>query len=70
MAKREALKEKRLEKYGDLTVMMLDSAVTEGEMFNKIRVKFATDCMNESSYEQCETAKQKLSALEKDFKEI
>ena len=70
LAKRAALKEKHLEKYGDLTVMMLDNAVTEGKMFNEITVKFAVDCTDKSSYEQCETAKKKLLALEKDFKEI
>ena len=69
-AKSAALKEKHLEKYGDLTVMMLDNAVNEGKMFNEISVKFAVACTNKATFDQCETAKRKLSALEKDFKAI
>ena len=69
-AKRAALKEKHLEKYGDLTVMMLDSAANTGKMFQEISVKFAVDCSNKASFDECETAKKKLSALEEDFKAI
>ena len=64
-AKGAALKEKKLEKYGDLTAMMLDSAATQAKMFTDISVKFAVACEGD-----CEAAKKKLSALEKDFKAV
>jgi len=70
MAKSAALKEKHLEKYGDLTSMMLDNAVEEGKMWMKISTDFSVGCSNKDSFERCESAKKKLSALEKDFKEI
>jgi hypothetical protein len=68
-AKAEALRGKHLERYGDLTVMMLESAANDGKIFNEISVKFSVACMNAVSFAQCESAKKKLSTLEKDFKE-
>ena len=60
-AKSEALRQKHLEKYGDLTSMMLTSASN----YNK----FAVACLQSYSSAQCDPAQEKLSALEKDFKE-
>lgn len=57
--KRDALDPLHLEKYGDLTTMMLDSAVTTGQMFDAMRSKIP----------DYDTA-QKVSALEKDFKAV
>ena len=68
-AKSEALRQKHLEKYGDLTSMMLASASNYNKFFNDMSVKFAVACLNAHSSAQCESAKEKLSALEKDFKE-
>jgi ribosomal protein L9 len=67
-AKSAALKEKHLEKYGDLTTIMLDSAANDSKMFMDITVQFAVACTKKQSFDQCELAKEKLSALEKDFK--
>ncbi len=68
-AKSQALRQKHLEKYGDLTSMMLGSASNDNKFFFDISVKFAVACMNGHSSAQCETAKKKLSALENDFKD-
>ena len=67
-AKSAALKEKHLEKYGDLTSMMLTSAANDGKMWMDMTVKFSIGCSSKDSFERCESAKKKLSALEKDFK--
>ena len=58
-AKRDALDQKHLEKYGDLTTMMLDSAVSDMKMFDAMRSKVP----------DYETGR-KVSALEKDFKAV
>jgi hypothetical protein len=58
-AKRDALDEQHLEKYGDLTSMMLNSAVTDMKMFDAMRAKIP-------DYD----TGQKVSALEKDFKAV
>lgn len=68
-AKSEGLRQKHLEKYGDLTSMMLESASNDNKLFNNLEVKFAVACLNAHSSAQCDAAKEKLSALEKDFKE-
>ena len=58
-AKRDALDPLHLEKYGDLTVMMLDGSANTMKMFDLMRSKVA-------DYE----TGQKVSALEKDFKAV
>ena len=68
-AKSAALSQKHLERYGDLTSMMLGSASNDNKFFYDISVKFAVACTNVHSFAQCESAKKKLSALESDFKE-
>ena len=68
-AKSEALRQKHLEKYGDLTSMMLTSASNYNKFFNDRSVKFAVACLQAYSSAQCDPAQEKLSALEKDFKE-
>jgi hypothetical protein len=57
-AKRAALEEKHLERYGDLTTMLLDSGAHDLEMLNVISSKLPTFDL-----------RQKFGALEKDFKE-
>ena len=69
-AKRAVLKEKHLEKYGDLNVMIMDGAVTHGKMFMDIMAKFSVACREAQSFEQCEAAKTKLVALERDFSAV
>ena len=69
-AKSEALKQKHLEKYGDLTSMILESAATHGKVFLEISTNFTAACARAQSYEQCAPATKKLSALEKDFKDM
>jgi hypothetical protein len=68
-AKSDDLKQKHLEKYGDLTSMMLEDAVNEGKILMQISAEFSLACPKAHSYEQCEPAQKKLSALEKDFKD-
>jgi hypothetical protein len=58
-AKRDALDQLQLEKYGDLTSMKINSAANDMKMFEAMRLKV-------SDYE----TGRKVSALEKDFKEV
>lgn len=69
-AKQDALSQKNIAKYGDLVLMRQDNAILHDKMFLDIRGKFSTACASAQSYERCEPATKKLSALEKDFKEL
>jgi hypothetical protein len=69
-AKQDALREKHIEKYGDLVLMRQDNAMYHDKVFLEMRGKFATACASAKSYEQCEPATKKLSALQTDFKEL
>jgi len=69
-AKSDALEKKHLEKYGDLTSMILESAVTQGKMFQQIDSKFSSACVSAQSWDQCDPAIKKLNALEKEFRDM
>jgi hypothetical protein len=50
--------------------MILESAATHGKVFLEISTNFTAACARAQSYEQCAPATKKLSALEKDFKDM
>jgi len=69
-AKQDALNQKNLAKYGDLTLMRQDNAIFHDKMFLDIRSKFSTACASAQSSERCEPAASKILALQKDFNEL
>ena len=63
-AKSAVVREKNTGAYGDLTTKLLNSAASNDKMFDAIREKHSLNCKT-----NCSAAQEKISALEKDFKE-
>jgi hypothetical protein len=58
------VREKNTGAYGDLTTKLLDSAAIDFKMFEAISGKLSVGCKTDYT-----AAREKFSALEKDFKE-